>query len=65
MSPKMTQRNIAIVLAPTLLRPGDKGPKPEDSECIIDIVDTLIQESGRGRQSIYSRKLSRKCCPVQ
>lgn len=41
---KMTQRNIAIVLAPTLLRPSDKkGPLPEHSENIIGIVDTLIK----------------------
>ncbi len=41
---KMTQRNIAIVLAPTLLRPADsRGPQPEHSEATIGIVDTLIQ----------------------
>jgi hypothetical protein len=45
---KMTQRNIAIVLAPTLLKPGgDRGPLPEHSENIIGVVDTLIKSYKR------------------
>jgi hypothetical protein len=45
---KMTLRNIAIVLAPTLLRAtSDKGPQLEHSENIIGVLDTLIKCYGR------------------
>ena len=34
---KMTQRNIAIVLAPTLLRPGDKGSEAMSEDRVLNV----------------------------